>query len=204
MSATSATIASPIGARAASSGSLVIATSSVPSREELARDVRVVGEDRGARHEHQVVRGERPRASGPTAGGRTPWKAGWSSGKPMRPPPVAGEAHTGSRWRSTSSTAASQPPRGVDVGAGDEQRALGRAQPLRERRDLRGVRARAPADDRARDRAWRSRRGSSSTVPVVHRDRDERRTRSAAAPRGGSPARARTARRQPAAAHSST
>src|SRR5215471_15928835 len=31
------------------------------------------------------------------AGGRTPTKLGWRSGKPSREPPVAGLAHTGSR-----------------------------------------------------------------------------------------------------------
>ena len=49
-------------------------------------------------------------ASGPIAGGSTPRKFGWSSGKPIRPPPGAGVAHTGSFWRSTSATQASQPP----------------------------------------------------------------------------------------------
>ena len=49
-------------------------------------------------------------ASGPTAGGSTPRKCAWSSGKPIRPPPVAGGAHTGSRARSASSTAASHAP----------------------------------------------------------------------------------------------
>ena len=44
------------------------------------------------------------------AGGRTPWNAGWPSGKPIRPPPGAGVAQTGSRWRSASVTAASQAP----------------------------------------------------------------------------------------------
>ena len=48
--------------------------------------------------------------TGPTAGGRMPRKPGWSSGNPIRPPPGAGVAHTGSFWRSASATAASQPP----------------------------------------------------------------------------------------------
>ena len=44
------------------------------------------------------------------AGGRTPTKLGWRSGKPSREPPVAGLAHTGSRCFSARATAACQPP----------------------------------------------------------------------------------------------
>ena len=92
----SATIASPIGARAASSGSDVMATSAAPSGSSGPGMFGVVGEHRRARHEHEVVAG-RARRPGPIAGGRTPRKAAWSSGKPSRPPPGAGVAHTGSR-----------------------------------------------------------------------------------------------------------
>ena len=38
------------------------------------------------------------------------WNAGWPSGKPMRPPPGAGMAHTGSLAASTSAMATSQAP----------------------------------------------------------------------------------------------
>ncbi len=48
--------------------------------------------------------------TGPIAGGSTPWNSGCPSGKPSRPPPGAGEANTGSFWRSASATALSQPP----------------------------------------------------------------------------------------------
>ncbi len=40
--------------------------------EEVAGDVRVVGEDRRARDEHEVVAGERLRRAAPTAGGSMP------------------------------------------------------------------------------------------------------------------------------------
>ena len=59
--------------------------------------------------------------SGPIAGGRMPWKSAWSSGKPSRPPPGAGVAHTGSRSFSASATAASQPPLASMSGPGDER-----------------------------------------------------------------------------------
>ena len=44
------------------------------------------------------------------AGGSTPTKLGWRSGKPSRDPPVAGLAHTGSRCFSARAMAACQPP----------------------------------------------------------------------------------------------
>ena len=44
------------------------------------------------------------------AGGRTPTNCGWFSGKPSRPAPGAGVAHTGRRRRSANSTPTSQAP----------------------------------------------------------------------------------------------
>ena len=44
------------------------------------------------------------------AGGSTPRKCAWPSGKPIRPPPGAGVAHTGRPAFSASATAASQAP----------------------------------------------------------------------------------------------
>ena len=49
-------------------------------------------------------------AHGPIAGGSTPRKFGWPSGKPSLPPPGAGIAKTGSFCLSTSATATSQAP----------------------------------------------------------------------------------------------
>ena len=75
VSLTSATSASPIGARAASSGSLVIATSFAPSGSSGPGDVGVVGEDRAADDEDQVVALERLRRPGrsPAAARRGSW-----------------------------------------------------------------------------------------------------------------------------------
>jgi hypothetical protein len=44
------------------------------------------------------------------AGGSTPMNCGWFSGNPIRPPPGAGVAQTGSFWRSARATQDSQPP----------------------------------------------------------------------------------------------
>ena len=113
-------------------------------------------------------------ASGPIAGGRMPWKRGWSSGKPIRPPPGAGVAQTGSRWRSASATAASQPPLASMSGPATSTGFDACAQALGERAiDVRRRRARG-----RRPRAsvwWRDRVVVDLGVPVVHRDRDERR-----------------------------
>ncbi len=109
----------------------------------------------------------------PIAGGSTPTKFGWRSGKPIRDPPVAGLAQTGSRCFSASATAASQPPAASMSGPATSTgaRALEMRSASCGQRVLirRGAAGDAPADGR----------GAAVLVglrpPVVHRDRDERR-----------------------------
>ena len=199
VSLTSATIASPIGARAASSGSLVIAMSGRP-RAAAAREVRVVGEHRRAGDEDQVVARERL-GHGADRGGSTPWKCGWPSGKPIRPPPVAGAAQTGSRAFSASATR--RPSRRSRRRPGRRRdRVRGGGEPLRESRARApGRRPRGRSTVRACGGAPRRRR-----PPRASRPSGSRRTPgpSAAARPGGSRARARAGRPRRAAARSST
>ena len=203
VSLTSATIASPIGARAASSGSLVIAHQRRALGQQRPGDVRVVGEHRRRRRRGQVVAGERLATSGPIAGGSTPRKCGWSSGKPIRPPPVAGAAHTGSRAFSASATAASQPPLASMSGPATKTGFCGRRRAARASSRTSAGSAPARAVDRARRLVARRRR---RRPPRASRPSGSRRTPgpSAAATRGGSRARARAGRPRRAAARSST
>ncbi len=94
----------------------------------------------------------------------------------MRPPPVAGEAHTGRRCDSASSTAASQPPLASISGpATNTGRSRRCAAARRARRPAAGS-ACARAADRARDLRGES-IGVDLLAPVVHRDRHERGSR---------------------------
>ncbi len=109
--------------------------------------------------------------TGPIAGGRTPRKFGWFSGKPRRTPPVAGEAQTGRRWRSARAIAAVPAAGGVDVGAGDEDRVARRVELGGERRHRGRV-----GDGAAGHLAGRRVAGVGGVdldLPVVHRQADE-------------------------------
>ena len=57
------------------------------------------------------------------AGGSTPRKCGWPSGKPIRPPPGAGVAHTGRPAALGQRHGGVPAAAGVDVGPGDHDRA---------------------------------------------------------------------------------
>jgi hypothetical protein len=91
----------------------------------------------------------------------------------MRPPPVAGADHTGSRSFSASPTAASHAPLASTSGPHHQHGARRAREPLGERQHERGVRARAPLD---RPRGLvRDGVVVDLGAPVVHRDRDEHR-----------------------------
>ncbi len=101
-----------------------------------------------------------------------PWNSGWSSGKPSRPPPVAGVAYTARRCNSASPIAASQPPAASISGPATSAGRSARAQALGELCDqlwcgLGG----------AHDRAARLVADGVLVhldAPIVHRDRQER------------------------------
>ena len=103
-----------------------------------------------------------------------PRKFGWSSGKPRRPPPGAGVAHTGQalllgeRHRRVPAAAR------VDVRAGDQHRVARLLQQSRERpRSATGSGIARPVTARASALAAMILVGLRA--PVVHRDRHERR-----------------------------
>ena len=110
VSLTSATIASPIGARAASSGSEVIATRLGALGQQRPGDVRVVGKDRGADDEDQVAAGQRlrQRARSRAAARRGSW--GGPRGSRAGRRRWRGSRTPAGCWRSASATATSQPP----------------------------------------------------------------------------------------------
>ncbi len=103
-----------------------------------------------------------------------PWNAGWPSGKPIRPPPGAGVAQTGSRLALGQLDRDVPGSRRVHVGPHYQHRGRRRLEPRREVPDQRRVGGR-PARDRPA-RLVRQRLRIHLGGPVVHRDRHEHRT----------------------------
>ena len=177
---TSATIASPIGARAASSGSLVIATSLRALGQQRAGDVRVVGEDRAADDEDQVValeglpdRADRRRQHAAEVRVVLGEAEAAAARSPASPRPAGAGARRGA-------IAASQPPQASMSGPATRTGLVAASRRSARRADRVGVGDGAAAD-LARDRLARVGLVDLG-VPVVHRQRDEDRALAAAAP----------------------
>ena len=149
--------------------------------KQRAGDVRVVGEDRGADDEHEVVAGER---LGDRADRRRQDAVEVRVALGEADPPAAGrrDAQTGSRAALGERDGGVPGAGRVDVGPGDEHRVRRAGEPPGERRDARPRRgARAPLTERAIACATRRRR-----PPRPSRPSGSRRT---PGPRGGSAAR---------------
>ena len=144
-----------------------------PLGQQRPGHVRVVGEHRRADDEHQVVAG---RASARAARSPAAGHPRTSDGPPgtrsgcRRSP---GGAHTGSRCFTASATAASQPPAASISGPATSIGLRADSSRRRELREPSGSGPARPLTTGARvERPVRVGLG----VPVVHRDRDERRT----------------------------
>ena len=186
---TSATTASPIGARAASSGSLVMLHQRRSLGQQRPRDVGVVREDRASR---RPARGRGPPAPAPP--GRSPaagrrGSAGGPPGSPIRPPPGAGVAHTGRPARSASATAASQPPLASTSGPATSTGLRAASDALGQVAQHVGVGAGAGRSPAARARGRAAVAVVGLRVPVVHRHATRTPARAAPATPGGSPGR---------------
>ncbi len=102
-----------------------------------------------------------------------PWNAGWSSGKPSRPPPVAGLAQTGRRRSSASAVAAAWPR--SESSSGPATSTGERASAMVAASALTSVRGRAGAPGHRPPELMRRGHRVHLGVPVVHRDRHEHR-----------------------------
>ncbi len=124
-SATSPTIESPIGARAASPGSQVICTSEAPGGQQRAGDVGVVGEDGGADHEDQVVAGQRF-GGGADRGRQDADEVRMVLGEPDPPSARSGGRPDGEVLALGQSDRVIPAARRIDVRSGDQDRVRGR------------------------------------------------------------------------------
>ena len=169
--------------------------------EQRPGDVRVVGEDRRADDDHEVVAGERL-GQRPDRRRQDALEEPVVSGKPSRPPPGAGVAHTARPRPSARATAASQPPLASMSGpATSTGRSAARSRAASSRTSL-GVGRLAPGDRAAASGGRRRRR----RPPGPSRPSGSTRTSApwAAATADGPRARSRAGRRPRAAARSST